>query len=1408
MGEQHKNALLASDLHPILALIKIGLALSLVISVVGWSIMAAAFDVNPASPSIGEISSANGAVVRDHVVNRTNFITRYENVIGGYTTGNQTTITNNSVNIKDDGTWLSYIAGGYANGTNSNVIDNRVNFINDLNDQTYGYGGFTRGNNSNVSSNMLSLLNNTEFSEGELYGGYAAGNSSHITSNIVNIGDNAEVNSGKIVGGEATGSGSTVENNSVILMENALASGGVEIIGGEATGSGSTVENNSVILMENALASGEIIGGQANGVDSNVSSNRVNITDTVRIGWGSTVYGGYARGADSIVSNNRVSIMGNASLDFSMVYGGYANTSNSNATGNIIEFSENASSGGNTEIFGALIGNGTAANNSVIVSGNAKIENVIYGAYSTDTVTFINNSISVSENSSVKGNLYGAYSGSLSNPSRLTNNSVFISGNGEVIEQNGMLHIYGAFGGNYSVGNSVILSDNAKASGNSLQLTAALLTVGSGFAANNSVILSGNAMISGRMVYGVNGGGSNSIYTNNKIALYDNSIINASIIGVNGLDSSIISSNSVEFYGNSKAGSEITAAKSGSSSTSNLTGNSVSFFGDTILGVNDDGRTVTNVYAAQSQGIIEGNYIILGDGASVADQDGNILNLYGGYASGSYSSVTNNSVILKDGSSLKNGVIYGGYALWNDSNVSSNIVSITANAESVKDVYGGYANRGNSNVFNNTVILTNANISGNVYGGYSADGSSNTTNNSVVLRGATIYGNLYSGYGGVTKNNDIAFESGKNEFHGEINATGDLRILGGENIANSKTTANNIDVRSGITTFNSDIITGNFTTKQAGEVLFNGSKLEATGLVNFSSTASNAHSFNGNVSIESANDAILGDSAVIHLLADSKLSLSSSGLKTSSHSRLNLKGDATLEVLGGGGLDVGGDIMLDKYDLMVNGDVAFQDGSKIIIDFDDSTNQQGSMTIDSGDKVKLYGQSELALSPSNNLDEDQPIVFAQTNGYDLIDGAAFFTSNSALKVVFRESDQSYSLKYKTLEEIEEDIHEDNNTPIMPNDPPIIDLIDEILDEYYNGNDDLKPLAEKLQKFMVDSGNAPATFIERVIRQNSGEAIVNIQSSVIDTALKSQGVVLRRIDRIYEASAAAPPAAGSADTFNRVWVGGFGSWAKQKDTDGYYGYDFNIGGVTLGYDRRVESVPGLRLGVASSFSSGDLKSNSGWASVDVKTIGVGAYGSYLFNNGLFVDANVGYGHSENESTIKLIGGDQKTGKFDINTWQVGARLGLILNAGSWNIIPTAGVRYMKIKQDGFSERLSSPNPYAIANVFDKKSSHIVDIPLLLKIKTTFNLGSAKISPELRLGYTFVVKKPDNSLNLGFVGSDYRTTVYGIKPSRGSFQGGFGLKIALNDRFDIYLNYDLDKAQKFTNHNFAIGIGFNF
>jgi outer membrane autotransporter protein len=332
---------------------------------------------------------------------------------------------------------------------------------------------------------------------------------------------------------------------------------------------------------------------------------------------------------------------------------------------------------------------------------------------------------------------------------------------------------------------------------------------------------------------------------------------------------------------------------------------------------------------------------------------------------------------------------------------------------------------------------------------------------------------------------------------------------------------------------------------------------------------------------------------------------------------------------------------------------------------------------------------------------------------------------------------------------------DNHSIILtPNISNAIGLVESIYDE-----DPQSELSLALYSLITELHNNPIN-VEETISQLIGEAILEVHSTITDVAAKAQGLVYGRLDKI-RTNGLIPPSAGSVDPLNHLWVGTFGSWARQKAHDFNAGYKYNSWGISLGYDRNVASVEGLLFGINLTFATGKLNTDHDYAKVDIDTVGLSAYGSYTYNDLFFVDVTAALARSKSNYEIHVVTGGRKTGEFNTNTFMLGMRTGFILNAGSIKIVPSAGIRFTRYNQKAFVEDVH--DTLLPANIFEKSTDSIVEIPVEIRFSGTFDAGSTTITPSLKLGYTSMVRRPDNRFLVGFVGSNHRAEIMGAKPS---------------------------------------------
>ncbi|MDR1165614.1 MAG: autotransporter domain-containing protein [Deltaproteobacteria bacterium] len=741
--------------------------------------------------------------------------------------------------------------------------------------------------------------------------------------------------------------------------------------------------------------------------------------------------------------------------------------------------------------------------------------------------------------------------------------------------------------------------------------------------------------------------------------------------------------------------------------------------------------------------------------------------------------------------------------------VSGNTVTISGSGTqtvTASEIIGGAIEDATSyhgTLSDNAVNVNNVTVTGDVYGALVTDGGSSdvtASGNKVNLTGATIGGDIYGAYDKSTSlsigdSNAVNFISGTNEVAGNIAAAGALTVSGGTNnigTGGSKTVAADSLTIAGASTntfFGATTVENDASFSGGSETTFQDNFTDSNGNIDISGGAKVILDGGAIFITAGAGDITIGNGSELRIettTATNDIIVSGAGKKIS--------------VANGGTLSVSADRAA-----LFNSDLSLANGAILSFGWDGS--DLGSITVDAGKTISVEPNGTVVV----NIDASSPILaptMVLTTAVGTFDLDNFY-SLYALSLGGSSNELLVGAKLSLAESLEV-----NGTKAglkaNPNYVNAAILFDEI--EASATNPDL---IAALGDF-VTNGFATLPDPELAFKQLIGESLVNVTSAVSQTTLKAQGLVYGRLDRIRELEGITPPAAGGAyapsagdgGELNRVWVGTFGVWTDVSDRDYVFGYDYKTTGFAMGYDRVVESVPGLRLGISTAFSYGTMDTNDSATTIDIDTAGIGVYASYLTSVGIFVDGSISYARAKNDYDTTFIYGSRKSGSFDIDSWQFGARVGAVLKANNFQFIPSVGVRFLTFDQEGWAEAISDPTLAPLANRFDGLKDHQVDIPIQLKINTTIESGSMKFVPELRLGWTIAAKRADDSLRVGFVGSPERAEISGVKPARNAFNAGLGFKLVTGSGADIFLNYDYEGASGFKDHQVGVGIGYEF
>jgi outer membrane autotransporter protein len=485
--------------------------------------------------------------------------------------------------------------------------------------------------------------------------------------------------------------------------------------------------------------------------------------------------------------------------------------------------------------------------------------------------------------------------------------------------------------------------------------------------------------------------------------------------------------------------------------------------------------------------------------------------------------------------------------------------------------------------------------------------------------------------------------------------------------------------------------------------------------------------------------------------------------------------------------------------LEVTGDTIFKSGSTLIVGRTDTASGKiaigGETTIEKGANLAFGDTVSMAINPANR------VILTSSGGF--ADDTLFWNPYFSLG---QDANSVYIDGFTGGQGLVGAVT--GGRGVTPNMSQGAGLISQILLDRNSPDDLVQRLYNSGEAILSLKDENPAA-AEVALRQLFGEEALQLVSATVDTIHQVSSVIGRRIS--YVRSFGSSPAAGYGGASEHMWVSGFGTWARQKNTE-VYGYNYNASGLVLGYDHEFDSVPGLTLGLSGSLSKGTLKNNDHLAETDVDTYALGVYGAYEWTNGLFLEGNLGYGWADNRSTIRLPYANNaiKTADFDSHNFQAGFNVGYGLRLAADTLLtPSVGLRYVNVNQDGWRERISSdPDNAAVANWCGDSRQNFLEIPLGLKVESSLQVQTVGIEPELHVGWVFTPNEPRSEMRMGFVGSDRSVSIVGTDPGRSRFLAGTGLKVQATDYVDFGINYEIEAKKNYTSHYGSLTLGVSF
>ena len=201
--------------------------------------------------------------------------------------------------------------------------------------------------------------------------------------------------------------------------------------------------------------------------------------------------------------------------------------------------------------------------------------------------------------------------------------------------------------------------------------------------------------------------------------------------------------------------------------------------------------------------------------------------------------------------------------------------------------------------------------------------------------------------------------------------------------------------------------------------------------------------------------------------------------------------------------------------------------------------------------------------------------------------------------------------------------------------------------------------------------------------------------------------------------------------------------------------------------------------------------------DVRSYHLGVYGTYMANNGFYVDGLVKYMHMKNEFNTVTGGGLGVDGSGNTNGFSIGVETGkrfYLENADTgWYLEPQGQLTY---------SHQNSASVHASNGLQTKLGSYDSTLGRASIIAGySITKGKNPIDVYLKTGY---IREFSGKTHYTFNGADRESYDFG----GGWWDNGIGLNMQINDRHNLFMDATYAKGSRFDQKQFNIGYRYSF
>ncbi|KRE22621.1 hypothetical protein ASE66_25895 [Bosea sp. Root483D1] len=344
---------------------------------------------------------------------------------------------------------------------------------------------------------------------------------------------------------------------------------------------------------------------------------------------------------------------------------------------------------------------------------------------------------------------------------------------------------------------------------------------------------------------------------------------------------------------------------------------------------------------------------------------------------------------------------------------------------------------------------------------------------------------------------------------------------------------------------------------------------------------------------------------------------------------------------------------------------------------------------------------------------------------------------------------------------------------------------------------------------------------RALGQLAGEIHASARTVLVDESWLLRAAVNDRLRSAFGAVGSAPmatlsygftadlapriqgamPRPPSAERF-AVWGQGYGSWGRTGSDGNAASLSRSTGGLLVGADAAV--FENLRLGVVAGYSRTQFDVNGRLSSGESDNYHLGLYGGGQWG-ALNLRTGLSYTWHDLSTRRGIVAaglGDTLRADYDAGTAQAFGEFGYRIDIGQVAFEPFAGLAYVVLHRDGFSERGGAA---ALSSGSD--DTGLGYATLGLRAATATRLQGMDLTLRGGLGWRHAFGDVDPKTTLAFAGGN-PFSISGLPIARDSALVEAGLDFALGANTTLGASYTAQLAEEAQDHAFKASLAVRF